>query len=55
MPAGEALRLNANNPRQAADLMRKFSHMTGMAVGGSMEKVLQRMEAAEDPQKIGAE
>jgi len=55
MPVGEALWLNADDPRQAVDLMRKFSHMTGMPVGGSMEKVLQRMEAAEGPQKIGAD
>lgn len=55
MLAGEAERINEDDPRQAADLMRKLSHMTGMELGGPMEEALQRMEAGEDPDQIEAE
>lgn len=55
MLAGEAERVNEDDPRQAADLMRKLSHMTGMELGGPMEEALQRMEAGEDPDQIEAD
>jgi hypothetical protein len=55
MLAGEAERINEDDPRQAADLMRKLSHMTGMELGGPMEEALQRMEAGEDPDQIEAD
>lgn len=55
MLAGEAERINEDDPRQAANLMRKLSHMTGMELGGSMEEALQRMEAGEDPDQIEAD
>ena len=55
MLAGEAERINEDDPRQAADLMRKLSHMTGMELGGAMEEALQRMEAGEDPDQIEAD
>jgi putative FmdB family regulatory protein len=55
MLAGEAEKMNEDDPRQAADLMRKLSHMTGMELGPSMEEALQRMENGEDPEKIEAE
>jgi hypothetical protein len=53
--AGEAENINEDDPRQAARLMRKFSHMTGMEFGEGMESALQRMEAGEDPEKIESE
>jgi len=55
MLAGEAEHIHEDDPRQAADLMRKLSHMTGMELGGPMEEALQRMEAGEDPDQIEAD
>lgn len=53
--AGEAESINEDDPRQAAQLMRKFSKMTGMEFGGGMEEALKRLEAGEDPESIEAE
>jgi len=53
--AKEADRMDENDPRQAANLMRKLTDMTGLDLGPSMEEALQRMEAGEDPEQIEAE
>jgi len=53
--AGEAEKIDENNPRQAAGLMRKFSGMTGIEYGKGMEEALGRMEAGEDPEKVESE
>lgn len=53
--AGEAEKINEDDPRQAADLMRKLSHMTGMELGSTMEEALARMENGEDPDRIEAD
>lgn len=53
--AGEAEHINENDPKQAAELMRKFSRMTGMKLGEGMEEALGRLEAGEDPESIEAE
>lgn len=53
--AGEAENINEDDPRQAAQLMRKFSRMTGMEFGESMESAIERLEAGEDPAAIEAE
>lgn len=55
MLAGEADRINEDDPRQAADLMRKLTDMTGMALGDGMQEALRRMESGEDPEQIEAE
>ena len=55
MLAGEADRINEDDPRQAAGLMRKLTDMTGMELGSSMEEALQRMERGEDPEQVEAE
>lgn len=55
MLAGEAERMNEDDPRQAADLMRKMSQMTGMELGAGMEEALRRMENGEDPEQIEAD
>jgi putative FmdB family regulatory protein len=55
MLAGEAESINEDDPRQAADLMRKLSHLTGMELGAGMEEALQRMESGEDPEQIEAD
>jgi len=55
MLAGEAENLNEEDPRQAANLMRKLTDMTGMELGAGMQEALRRMEAGEDPDDIEAE
>jgi len=53
--AKEAEHLDENDPRQAANLMRKLTDMTGLNLGPGMEEALARMEAGEDPEQIEAE
>ncbi|WP_419663120.1 regulatory protein, FmdB family [Desulfosarcina variabilis str. Montpellier] len=55
MLSTEADRINEDDPRQAADLMRKLTDMTGMELGSGMEEALLRMERGEDPEQIEAE
>ena len=55
MLAGEAEKINEDDPRQAAQLMRKLTHMTGIDLGDGMEEALSRMEQGEDPEQIEAE
>jgi putative FmdB family regulatory protein len=53
--AKEAENMNEDDPRQAANLMRKLTDMTGLDLGPGMEEALARMEAGEDPEQIEAE
>ena len=53
--AGQAESMDDSDPRQAADLMKKFSKMTGMQFGDGMKEALARMEQGEDPEKIEEE
>ncbi len=55
MLAGEAEHMNEDDPRQAANLMRKLTDMTGLELGPGMQEALQRMEGGEDPDQIEAE
>ena len=55
MLAGEADKIKEDDPRQAANLMRKLSDMTGLQLGPGMNEALKRMEAGEDPDAIEAE
>jgi putative FmdB family regulatory protein len=55
MLASEADKINEDDPRQAAMLMRKLSDATGLNLGAGMEEALSRMERGEDPEKIEAE
>lgn len=55
MLAGEADKINEDDPRQAAMLMRKLSDATGLNLGPGMEEALIRMERGEDPEKIEEE
>ena len=55
MLASEAENLNEDDPRQAAQLMRKLSDATGLKMGAGMEEALHRMEQGEDPEKIEEE
>lgn len=47
--------IDEKDPRQAANLMRKLTDMTGISLGQGMEEALSRMEAGEDPEQIEAE
>lgn len=51
----EAGRINEDDPKQMAALMRKFADKTGLSLGGSMDEALGRMEAGEDPEQIEQE
>lgn len=53
--AKEADNINEDDPRQAANLMRKLSDMTGVQLGQGMEEALVRLEKGEDPDQIEAE
>lgn len=55
MLASEADKINEDDPRQAAMLMRKLSDATGLNMGLGMEEALSRMERGEDPDKIESE
>lgn len=55
MLASEADKINEDDPRQAATLMRKLSDATGLNLGPGMEEALSRMERGEDPEKIEEE
>jgi len=53
--AGQAENINEDDPKQAANLMRKLSDMTGLELGAGMTEALRRMESGEDPDQIEAE
>jgi putative FmdB family regulatory protein len=55
MLAREAEGINEDDPRQAANLMRKLSDATGLKMGAGMEEALSRLERGEDPEKIEQE
>ncbi len=53
--AREAEHMDEDDPRQAAQLMRKLTDMTGMELGPGFQEALGRMEAGEDPEQVEAE
>jgi putative FmdB family regulatory protein len=53
--AKEADNINEDDPRQAAQLMRKLSSMTGLELGPGMSEALNRMERGEDPDQLESE
>lgn len=55
MLASEMDKINEDDPRQAATLMRKLSDVAGLNLGPGMEEALSRMERGEDPEKIEEE
>jgi putative FmdB family regulatory protein len=50
--ASDAEGIDENDPRQAANVMRRLFDATGMPMGGSIQEAIKRMEAGEDPEKI---
>lgn len=55
MIAREAENMNEDDPRQAAQLMRKLRDATGLDFGEGMDDALARMEAGEDPAQVEAD
>ena len=53
--AKEADTINEDDPRQAAQLMRKLSNMAGLELGPGMSETLDRMEKGEDPDQLESE
>lgn len=53
--AAEAEKMKEDDPRAAANLMRKFSDATGMKLGDGFQEALKRLEAGEDPDIIDEE
>lgn len=51
----EAERMDGDDPRQAAAMMRKLSEATGLRLKPELEDALSRMERGEDPEKIEEE
>jgi putative FmdB family regulatory protein len=52
---GEADKMNEDDPRQAANLMRKLTDMTGLKLGPGMDEALTRMEKGDNPEQIESE
>lgn len=55
MFAGEAEKIDEDDPRQAVSMMRKLSEAAGMNLSSGMEEALSRIERGEDPEKIEEE
>jgi len=53
--AREAEAIDEDDPRQAANVMRRLSEMAGLPLGKGMKEAIERMEAGEDPEKIEEE
>jgi putative FmdB family regulatory protein len=53
--ASEAGKINEDDPRDAARLMRKLSNMTGLRYQDKIEDAISRMESGEDPEAIEKE
>jgi putative FmdB family regulatory protein len=53
--AREADKMNEEDPKAMAGLMRRFAEKTGLALNENMEKALSRLEAGEDPEQIEKE
>jgi len=53
--AAEAESMKEDDPKAAAQLMRKFSSMTGLEYTDSIESALSRLESGEDPERVEEE
>jgi hypothetical protein len=51
----EGEKISEDDPKQAANLMRKLSEAAGLHMGSGMEEALNRLEHGEDPEKIEEE
>jgi putative FmdB family regulatory protein len=48
----EVDRLNEDNPKEAARMLRKFSDMTGIRFNDMFQKAISRLESGESPEEI---
>ena len=55
MLSREAQSLDEDDPKQAAQLMRKLTEASGLKMGPGMEEALARLEQGEDPEQIEQE
>ena len=55
MLAGEADRIDEDDPRQAVSMMRRLSEAAGLNLSSGMEEALNRIERGEDPEQVEAE
>jgi len=53
--ASEMEGMDDDDPKAAAQMMRRLFNATGMNLSGSMEEAIRRMESGEDPEKIEEE
>ena len=53
--AGELENLDENDPKRAAQTMRKLFEASGLKLGDGIAEAIRRMEAGEDPDQIDAE
>jgi len=53
--ASEAEGIDENNPREAANLMRRFSSLAGLKLGDKMEDAIAKIEAGADPESLEQE
>ncbi len=53
--ARESESISEDDPRRAADLMRRAAEKSGLPLNEAMREALARMEAGEDPDKVEAE
>lgn len=51
----ESQGIDEDDPRQAADLMRKLTDAAGISMGEGMEEALARLERGDDPEEIEKE
>lgn len=51
----EAENINEEDPRQAADLMRKLSDAAGLKLGSGMDEAIRRLEKGDDPDRVESE
>lgn len=52
---GEMERVDDNDPKAMAHMMRRFGELSGLEMGGRMEEMMRRLEAGEDPEALESE
>ena len=55
MMAREAEGMDENDPRQAAEMMKRLCSATGLEMGPGMQEAMRRLEAGEDPDEVEAD
>lgn len=52
---GDMERMDENDPKAMAHMMRRFGELAGLEMGGQMEDMVRRLEAGEDPDALEQE